>query len=145
MGKARSRGVGGHSSCSASAVRSSSSSGIRRLLDPGPQPGERPRQSRLDRAFRNAERGGRLLTVQLEEVAARDHEAVLLAERVHHREQTAALVARNGYRLGGWGRIPRAEALREAKLELMPPSRRPNAIASLVGHDPQQPWPEVSV
>src|SRR6266849_682959 len=133
MGKARSLGVGGHSSCIASAESWSSSSGIGRLLDTSSQPGKRPREPRLDRALRDAERGGRLLAVQLEEVAARDHEAVLLAERVHHREQPTALVARNGDRLGGWGRIPRAEALREAKLELMPPSGRPNAVASLVG------------
>src|SRR5207244_10118860 len=83
------------------------------------------------------------LAAQLQEVAAGDDKAVLVAQGIDHREEPAPLVRRDGDRLGGWGRIPRAEALGQPKLELVAPARRAHPVASLVGHDPEQPWPEV--
>src|SRR3989442_15669791 len=104
-------GVGGHSIATDNAVSCSSRSGTGRLLDPDPEPGQRPRESRLHSAFRDAQGGRRLLAAQLQKVATRDDQAVLFAQRVDHREQAAALVRPDGDRLRGWGRIPPAEAL----------------------------------
>src|SRR5438445_3344925 len=136
-------GVFGQSLATVRAVSRSSRSGMLRLLDPGLQPRKGPRQSRLHSALRDAQGGGCFLTAQLEEVPARDDKAVLVAQRVDHGEQGPPLVGREGDRLGGWYRIPRAEALSQPKLELVAPSRRAHPIASLVGDDPQKPWPEV--
>src|SRR5919108_5271580 len=138
------RGVSGQAIACPRAISCSSKSGMSRLLDLRPQPRQRARQARLDRAFGDAERRGGLLDVQIQEVAARDHEPVVLAERTDGLEQPPALVARAGHPLGGWGRLPQAEALGEAELQAVPPSGRPQAVASLVGHDPQQPGPELT-
>src|SRR6267143_300532 len=138
-------GVSGQLIAPDSSVSWASRSGTGRLLDPGLEPGQRPRESRLHRAFRDAQGGGRFLAAQLQEVAACDDEAVLVAQRIDHREEPAPLIRRDGDRLGGWGRIPRAEALGQPKLELVAPARRAHPVASLVGHDPQQPRPEVSI
>src|SRR5689334_5431717 len=104
--KIRSWGVRGQSMDAATAVSWSSSSGIRRLLDPCPEPGQRSGEPRLDRALGDAERAGRLLDVQLEEEPAGDHAAVLFREPVDHGQQAPSLVQADGHRLGGWGRIP---------------------------------------
>src|SRR5579864_5879472 len=46
------------------------------------KPGQRPRQSRFDCAFRDTERGRGLLAAEIEQVAARDHEAVVHVQPV---------------------------------------------------------------
>src|SRR5260370_741707 len=87
---------------------------------------------------------GSLLAAELEQVAAGDHQAVLVAELVDEAEQSLAVLRRHGRRLGGWGRIPRAEPIRHPQLELMAAACGTNAIAGLVGDDAQQPGPWLS-
>ena len=53
------------------------------------------------------------------------------------------LIPGQGCRLGGWGRIPRAEVVRQPQLQLVAPAGRTGAIARLVGHDAQQPRPRL--
>src|SRR5437588_441087 len=86
----RSGGEGGQAIAVASAESWSSSSGMRRLLDPGFQPRQRPREPGLHGALGDPERGRGLLAAELEEVAAGDHEPVLLAQGVDHLEQASA-------------------------------------------------------
>src|SRR2546428_5412556 len=97
------------------------------------------RQARFHGAFGNPKRGRGLLAVELEEVATGNHVAVLLAQGVHEAEQTAAFLGCNRRRLGGWGRIPRAEALRQSQLELLAAARPAGPGARLLLDHPQQP------
>src|SRR6266849_7484846 len=99
---------------SESIASSSAGSGIHRLLDSVAQPLERARQARLHGSLWDAERGRGLLAAQLEEVPARDHKPVVVAEVVDKGQEPLPLVRRQERRLGGWGRIPRAEVLRQA-------------------------------
>src|SRR5205809_606838 len=66
--------------------------GSSRVLLPelGTQTLERAREPRLDGAAAAAERGGRLLLREVEEVAAGDGDAMVLVEPVHGREQLVA-------------------------------------------------------
>ena len=57
-----------------------------------PEPAERPREARLDRPHGDVERGGGLLLGEAEQVAARDDEALLLAEVGDGLEQPLALL-----------------------------------------------------
>src|SRR5579859_1018134 len=141
--RAASCGVAGHSRLAPSSRSCCSTSGIRALLDEGAQPGQGPRQARLDGAFGDAERKSRLLAAQLEEVAAGDDELVLFAQPPDQVQQALRLLRGNRCRLGGWGRIPRAEALGEPELQLLAASRRADAVAGLVRDDPQQPGSRV--
>ena len=95
------------------------------------------------KSFRNAERGCGFLAAQLEEIPARDHEAVVVGELVDEGKKPPPLIRREGRRLGGWGRIPRAEVVRQPQLQLLAPAGRTGAIARLVGHDAQQPRPRL--
>src|SRR5712692_4651677 len=108
-------------------------------LDASAQPGQRPREARLDRPLRDAERRRSLVTGELEEVAAVDYLAVLLAQLIDGTQQPPPVLGRDGCRLGGWGRIPRAEALRHTQLKLVAPACGAHSVARFVGHDPQQP------
>src|SRR5712691_6848748 len=144
--RASSAGVAGQSISSRRRVRRCSSwvaSGTGALLDPPAQAGERPRQARLDSAFGDAQRSGGFFAAQLEQVAAGDHEAVLLAQLVDETQQPLDVLSRHCRRLGGWGRIPRAEALGHTQLELVAAARGTNAVAGLVGDDSQQPGPRL--
>src|SRR5205807_8120993 len=89
------------------------------------------------------ERGGRFLAAEVEEVAARDDELVLLAQRIDQVEQAATVLGRDGRRLGGWGRIPRAKAFDQPQLELLAASRRSDPVARLIGHDAKKPWTQL--
>src|SRR5467141_132286 len=109
---------------SESIVSSWAGSGIRRLLDSLAQPLERTRQARFDGSLRDAERGGSLLAAELEEVPARDHQPVVVAEVVDEGQEPVPLIRRQDSRLGGWGCIPRAEVLRQAKVQMLATSRR---------------------
>src|SRR5712691_10380475 len=124
---------------SESIASSSAGSGIHRLLDSPAQPLERARQARLHGSLRDAERGRGLLAAELEEVPARDHQPVVVAEVVDEGQEPLPLIRRQDRRLGGWGRIPRAEVLRQAKVQVLATSRRARAVASLIGDDAQQP------
>src|SRR5262245_37090162 len=73
-------GVRGQSIVDASSVNCCSRSGMGRLLDASPQASQRAREPRLDSAFGNAKGCGGFLAVEFEEVAACDHQAVVLAE-----------------------------------------------------------------
>src|SRR6266851_694374 len=124
-----------------SIASSSAGSGIHRLLDSLAQPLERARQPRLHGSLRDAERGRGLLAAELEEVPARDNKPVVVVEVVDESQEPLPLVRRQDRRLGGWGRIPRAEVLRQAKVQVLATSRRARAVARLVGDDAQQPRP----
>src|SRR2546430_11431780 len=63
-------GVAGHSMAGAKAASCCSRSGMRCLLDPDLEPCQRPGESRLHLAFRDAQGDGRFLDAQLQEVAA---------------------------------------------------------------------------
>src|SRR5690348_16803042 len=138
-GRIRRRGVAGQSITAARSVRSCSRSGTRGLLHQRPQTREGARQPRLHGALRDSQCGGGLLAVELEEIAGCDDDPVVVAKRVDHREKSSALVTGDDHRLGGWGRIPRAEVLGQPELEPVNPSRRTRSVASLVGDDAQKP------
>src|SRR5882672_2370462 len=84
-------GVDGQASSRPRATSCSSSSGTGHL-HLGSKACQRPREARLDGALRDAERRSSLLAAQLEEVPARDHLAVLLAQRVDQRQQPAPVL-----------------------------------------------------
>ena len=108
-----------------------------------PQPLERAREARLDRARPHAERRGGLGLGELEQVAAADHRAVVLAQPAERGEQRGAALAREERRLRGGGRLPGGALLaRGAERERRPPAGRPAAVARLVGDDRQQPRPQ---
>src|SRR5438105_2861739 len=135
----RSWGVGGQATAAPSAYSSSSSSGTGCLLDPRPKLGQRPREPRFDCAYRDAESGRGLLAAELEEVAAGDDQAILVAECVDHGQEAAPLVRRHGHRFGGCGRHPGTGALDQAELELLAASRRADPVPRLIGDDLEQP------
>src|SRR5579872_738769 len=140
-------GVGGHCSPRSRLLRRASSSvgsGMgTALLDPLPQACQRAREARLDSPLRDPERCRRLLAAQVEEVPAGDHQAVVVVELVDETDQPPPLVRLHGRRLGGWGRIPLAEAFGQPKLQMVPATGRANAVARLVGDDPEQPRPRL--
>src|ERR1700736_3339275 len=139
-------GVAGHSIsalrrpslCSSSAI-----SGTGALLESLAQAGQSARQTRLHGALGNVQRGRRLLAAELQQVPARTHAPVFFTELVEQADQEAVILRGDGRRLGGWGRIPRAEALRHSQLELVAAARGTSAVARLVGNDPQQPRPRL--
>src|SRR5712691_466502 len=117
---------------SESIASSSAGSGIHRLLDSPAQPLERARQARLHGSLRDAERGRGLLAAELEEVPARDHKPVVVAEVVDEGHEPLAPIRRPGRRLGGRGPNPRGGGLRQAKVQVLATSRRARAVARLV-------------
>src|SRR5262249_38860501 len=127
-------GVGGMSSSRPRATRACSSSVIRL-----PEPLERTRGARLDRAFRDAERLCDLLLAQAGEIAERDHETLVVRQLVDRRKQRAARLEVGGGRLGGRGRVPRGLCGGgwEGKVRAAP--RRAAAVARLVRDDAEQP------
>jgi hypothetical protein len=84
---------------------------------------------------RSAEGRRRLLFRQVEEVAAGDHEPVLLAKLVHGGEQLFTLLGPEERRLGGGGRLPRGSVPGRAQRETRATAGRAPAVAGLVGHD----------
>src|SRR5690348_3770188 len=138
-GRIRRRGVAGQSITAARSVRSCSRSGTRGLLHQRPQTREGARQPRLHGALRDSQCGGGLLAVELEEIAGCDDDPVVVAKRVDHLEKSSPLITGDDHRLGGWGRIPRAEVLGQPELEPVNPSRRTRPVASFVGDDAQEP------
>ena len=112
-------------------------------LQLGPQPLERPREARLDRARAHAERRRRLGLGELEQVAAADHRPVVLAQAADRVEQRGPALAGEERRLRGGGRLPgRARLARGAEGQRGPAAGRAAAVAGLVGHDREQPWPQ---
>src|SRR5579872_1270197 len=73
----RRSGVAGHAIASDRASSVVSRSATRLLLHALAKPGQRPREARLHSPFRYAERGRRLLAVELEQVPARDDQAIV--------------------------------------------------------------------
>ena len=89
------------------------------LIERLPQSLERPVRARLDRPARHAEHRGGLLLRELEQVAARDHVAVVVAQRLDRRQQPLAPLGGEEGRLGRRSRVPgavlRAGAERERR------------------------------
>src|SRR5215831_13226942 len=91
-------GVGGHSRSAASALSRCSrsvASGTRALLDSRSQFRQRAGQARLDGAFGDAQGGRSLLTAELEEVPACDHETVVLLEPVDEVQEPPPVLGRD--------------------------------------------------
>src|SRR5262245_30929529 len=131
-------GVGGNSTCRPSSLNATSSSGIRL-----PQVVERTRRARLDGADANVEHRGGLLLRELEEVAAGDHEPLLLPQRVDGGEQLLTLLAGEQVTLGGRSRAPRGSFRGGGTHD----QRRAPALGAapvprLVGDDLKQPRPK---
>ena len=116
-GRRQVRARPGGRSYAASALRSRSSSVIELLPQLGAQPLERPRQPRLDRAAADAERGRRLLLGELEEVAAGERFAVVVAEPARAPRAAPRSARPSDRRLGGRGRVPRGRVRRGAERE----------------------------
>src|SRR5207248_10017651 len=97
---------------------------------------------RLDGALRDAKSGCGLLAAQLEEVAAGDDQAILVAECVDHGQEAAPFVRSHSHSLGGCGRRPGTAALDQTELELLAASRRADPVTRLIGDDLEQPRPQ---
>src|SRR5436190_4601360 len=126
-----SRGVSGQATSAPS--RRSSVSRLIRL----PEPGERARGARLDRAVPHSQGRGRLVLREVEEVAARQDEASLLGQLLELLEQPPPLVGADRGFLGRGGRLARGS--RDPQRQMLASARRPPAVARLVRHDPEQP------
>src|SRR5204863_3595979 len=77
---------------------------------------------------------------QTEEVSARDDEPVLLGEPVDGVQQQIATLEPEDSRLGGRGRVPRADLPRGTQRERIATPRGTPTVARLVRDDGEEPW-----
>jgi hypothetical protein len=100
---------------------------------------ERAREPRLDSPASPTQHLGGLGLRQLEEVPARDHQAILFPQGLDGGEQRLLLFPAAQCRLGGGGRLPRGSLRSRAQYEAGAATRGPAPVAGFVGHDLENP------
>src|SRR5687768_327226 len=134
-------GVSGQAISSRSAVRRSSSSDTAGLQLRA-QPPEGTRGARLDRAAPEREHLRGLLLAEVEQVAAREHRAVVLAQALERGEKLGARLGGDCPPLGRRSRVPRGKLMGGAERQALASSLGAAAVARLVRDDREQPGAE---